>query len=412
MTFILITVYCSSDNQPFSGEYPKSFQLIIESSSDLERNDALITVDLEDILAVHPDFNPEAFIILNNVLELPSQANDLNNDDLPDEMVSWCSVPPQSTTTLTVRFAPDGRKSRQYVKRTQAELSVKVGGKFIQRKYEGGDFKNVDYLRVPPEHTDHSNYIRYEGPGWESDKVGYRFYLDWRNGFDIFGKKVSHMVLQNIGLDGFESYHHMSDWGMDVLKVGSALGIGGMGIWLDGKAQRVSETDSIDCRITANGPVQSSILTHYFGWKAGDVKCDLTSKLTIEAGSRLTRNDLEITGNPPNLCTGLVNLDSVSVFHSSEATGQWRYLATWGKQSLNNDNLGMAVIFRNSDQPEINQDQHNLAVILKPTDGKVTYYFLAAWEKEPEGVTSELQFRQDLDNTIRQLDTPLKVSIK
>ena len=38
----------------------------------------------------------------------------------------------------------------------------------------------------------------------ESDQVGYRFYLDWRNGFDIWGKVSPMMMLKKTGLDGFD----------------------------------------------------------------------------------------------------------------------------------------------------------------------------------------------------------------
>ncbi|WP_300977302.1 DUF4861 family protein, partial [Flavobacterium sp.] len=72
--------------------------------------------------------------------------------------------------------------------KTYAEISVKEGGKWEGRKYIGGTFKNVQKLKLAPEHTDHSFDIRYEGPGWESNKIGYRLYLDWRNAIDIFGK--------------------------------------------------------------------------------------------------------------------------------------------------------------------------------------------------------------------------------
>ena len=98
------------------------------------------------------------------------------------------------------------------VKRTLAEISHKVNGNWEENKYIGGEWQNVSILKVPQEHTDHSEYIRYEGPGWESDKVGYRFYLDWRNAVDIFGKKTNDMVLQEVGLDGFSSYHEPADW--------------------------------------------------------------------------------------------------------------------------------------------------------------------------------------------------------
>ena len=34
------------------------------------------------------------------------------------------------------------------------------------------------------------------------------------------------MVLPEVGLDGYDSYHEMSDWGADILKVGNRLGMG------------------------------------------------------------------------------------------------------------------------------------------------------------------------------------------
>ena len=105
----------------------------------------------------------------------------------------------------------------------------------------GGSFKNVNHVTNPPQYTDHSEYIRYEGPGIESDMAGYRVYLDWRNGFDIFGKTTPGLVLQDVGQDGYDSYHEMSDWGADILKVGQSLGMGGYGYWDGNKTILVSE---------------------------------------------------------------------------------------------------------------------------------------------------------------------------
>ena len=113
---------------------------------------------------------------------------------------------------------------------TYAELSTAEGGQWQGRVYEGGtSFKNVEELWVPQQHTDHSWYLRYEGPGWESSKVGYRLYLDWRNAIDIFGKVTDQMILDQVGQDNFDSYHNPQPWGQDILKVGKALGIGSYG---------------------------------------------------------------------------------------------------------------------------------------------------------------------------------------
>jgi hypothetical protein len=71
-----------------------------------------------------------------------------------------------------------------------AELSIAQGGQWEEGKYiNRTSFKKTNYLKLPDSHTDHSYFIRYEDPGWESDKVAYRLYVDWRNAIDIFGKK-------------------------------------------------------------------------------------------------------------------------------------------------------------------------------------------------------------------------------
>jgi len=130
-----------------------------------------------------------------------------------------------------------------------AEISVKEGGKWNGRKYEGGTFKNVQSLRVPESHTDHSFYIRYEGPGWESNKVGYRLYLDWRNAIDIYGKLTDTLVLPQVGQDGFDSYHKMSNWGADILKVAKGLGVGSIGRVIDNEMYHFKEVDSTFAKV-------------------------------------------------------------------------------------------------------------------------------------------------------------------
>jgi hypothetical protein len=219
------------------------------------------------------------------------------------------------------------------------------------------------------------------------------------------------MILQNVGLDGFDSYHEMSDWGMDILKVGESLGLGTVGIWLKNKAERVSSIDSSTCEIIENGSLRSQIQTKYFGWKTEAGKFDLISNLTIDAGSRLTKHTLQLTDNPPNLCTGIVKMENTIVFTSPVKDNGWMYLATYGKQSLAGDSLGLAIIFRKNDVIKLTEDTNSHVIVLKPTNNSLTYYFLAAWEKEPNGIRSCNQFVQYLNETVRRLDSPILIKI-
>ena len=300
--------------------------------------------------------------------------------------------------------------------KTQAEISVKEGGKWVwvtknngnqQYEYQGGHWKNVDSLWVDKKHTDHSFDIRYEGPGWESDKIGFRFYLDWRNAADIFGKKVDTLVLQNVGIDGFDSYHEMSAWGVDILEVGNSLGIGTIAHWADSMANRVAKTDSVYSEVTYSGILESKITTKYYGWEYAGGKTNLTSGLSIRAGSYLTKEHL-ISGEPvDNFCTGMVKMDSTTVLVSPEGHGEWAYLATFGVQSLQNDHMGLFIFYRKKDFMENTEDQFSHVVVLRPEGKELTYYYGGVWEQDASHIDTMEKMEAFLEKQLALLNSDM-----
>lgn len=396
--------------QDLSKQFPLSIYVKVSNPMNTSRQEAFVFVSEKNL---PKNFNNKAFVVLDNDKEITSQFNSADVD-YRGIIVVLPEMAANESRVLEVRYAKSGEIKREYSKRTQAELSYKTGGEWKGREYIGGTFKNTDYLRVPPEHKDHSWFLRYEGPGWESDKVGYRFYLDQRNASDVYGKLTTDMVLQQVGLDGFESYHHMQSWGMDVMKVGKSLGIGSIGAMANGKITRVEKTDSVTSRITENGNVYSSILTNYYGWKIGEKKHNLQSRITIHAGTRLTHQFLTLTNNPENIYTGIVKDQKAVLLRNKGDASNFGYIATYGKQSLNGDGdeLGLAVFFRASDATEFTEDEFSHIVKLKPTSGNVEYYFLAAWVLEPNGIKDQQQFESYLKKVASELASPVKVEVK
>lgn len=403
---LLVTALFASCASPEEREFPELFTVTVKNPFDVDRSDVMIHLPSDKI---NGDFNPSAFIVLDESVGIPSQYNK-SDQDFKGIVLVLDKLKANETKILTVRYKKEGESKRTYTKRTQAELSHKVGGEWKEREYIGGEFKNVDFLRVPSEHKDHSWFIRYEGPGWESDKVEYRFYLDQRNAVDVFGKKVPEPSLQKAGLDGFDSYHELQEWGMDVLKVAKSLGVGSIG-YLDTAAVRVEVTDSVTCRVTENGDVYSSILTNYYGWNTGKIKTDLTSRLTIHAGSRVTHCIIDVTGELDNLCTGLIKDSKAERFSKEANESGYGYLASYGRQSLNNDNLGIAVLFSYDKFMEFTNDANSHIVKLKPNQGKLDYYLVAAWEGEPEGIKTKEEFIAYLDKVAAELANPVQLTI-
>jgi hypothetical protein len=407
LTILLLLNISCRRNAGHSGTSQISASISVTNPLEISYEDALVEIDINSLFADSIPGTIDSFVLVLDTV-YPFQLNDNDRDGKADELLFVCSLKPGEEKVFTF-MKPDKYHPLAFKKRTQAEISVKVGGEWKERKYIGGTFKNIKYLRVPPEHTDHSFYIRYEGPGWESDRVGYRFYLDWRNAVDIFGKKVDTMVLQNVGQDGFDSYHEPAPWGMDILKVGNSLGLGSIGTWYKGKANRVEVTDSVVCKIVANGPVQSAIKTKYYGWKAGDIKTDLISILSIHAGSRMTRYQIHLSEELDNICTGIVKHEMTEKIVQDSVKGKWTYLATYGKQSLADDYLGMAIFFRSDNLAELSEDEESHVVILKPDSYKLEYYFAAAWENEKDGIKNIDEFREYLETTVIKLNNPLLI---
>ncbi len=400
---------CSSKKQETSTEDADGFLTIeVENPLDKPRTGVMVHVAAKDL---GDSFDAASFVVLDGATEIPSQ---YNKKDTGKEGIVFVvdQLDANAKKTYTIGTASNGTQT--YKKRTQSEISVRTGGQFENRKYVGGGpFENIDSLRVPDEHTDHSFYIRYEGPGWESDIIGYRLYLDWRNAIDIFAKTTDDMVLQNVGQDGFDSYHDMADWGMDVLKVGKSLGVGSLSTFHDGQANRVDKTDSVISKILENGDVYSAVQNDYFGWEVAGSKVDVLSKLSIHAGTRLSHYEVTLEGDQlDNMSTGIGKDDKAKLFTSEGGNGKWGYIATFGNQSLNDDNLGLAVLFSNDDFMEFTGDEYSHVVKLKPSAGKVDYYFLGAWELEPNGITQEEDFIAYVNKTAEELANPVKVSVK
>ncbi len=341
---------------------------------------------------------------------VPSQIIDRSGDGENDGIFVLVDYAPAQTRELVI-INSDAREATA-PKLTQAELSHRVGGHWQPRKknpdlqeYVGGEFKNVEQLTPPDQHTDHSWYIRYEGPGIESDKVGYRIYLDERNGFDIFGKTTHDMVLQNIGHDGFDSYHELSHWGMDILKVGSSLGAGGYGYWTGDAVQLVSDVEGWDARVIDNGNLYSAIQITYKDWQIAGQTLDLTADMSMHGGSRLVHTRLTLSEPLENIAIGLVKHPGTELIQGDiDITGKaYTYVASWGTQSLNNDKLGMALLFRKGDRMEQTVDDHNYVSVMNAAGEDVDYYFLAAWEKELNGITSRDEFVAYLEKEVEKL---------
>jgi hypothetical protein len=395
LIFLLISIYW--------GQEIYSQHIMVKNLSPHPQKDYIVEIPIEKLSLSLANY----IIVTEKGEELPIEVvSDLKGNQ--KAIFPIAQLPANATEEFSIKkgFA------HNYPKRTYAELAHKIGGKFVNNKYEG-DFSWVkpNYLRVPDGFTDHAYFVKYEGPGWESDKVGFRFYLDWRNAIDIFGKKTPHIVLPFVGVDGYDNYNKMAVWGMDNMKVGESLGIGSIAIWNGNKAVRVEDRDSVICFIPADGKIRSQVMTSYYGWNANGTKCNLQSLITIDAGSRASHMELKIDKNIENIATGIRKDKNAELIIPENSNGEWTYIATFGKQSLNNDMMGLAIFYKEKQLEKITEDNLNHVIILKPENGYVEYYFMTTWELDWEPVKDKATFDKCINEVLYRLNHPVSITI-
>lgn len=407
---LLITLFiisCSDTNE-------RTISLAVHNPSSIERESEFVLIDLNILKEKYSDFNSNAFRIFDREAELPYQIIDNNLAGFA------LHIEPAASKRIKITYLKEGKMSLKYPSKTYAEIAMKVDYDFKNGKYLGGRFQNFSKVRILDDHTDHNALFKYEGPGWESDKVGYRLYIDWRNRIDIFGKQTKDLVLSNVGINDLDanddSYHYMQEWGKDIFKVGSSLGIGSFGMMVNDEIIMVSKRDSVICEIIENGPVQAAVKIDYFGWEVDKRKFDLCAQLSIISASRLTEVQLTANNNPENFVTGFAKHANTE-FSSAINQNEWSYISLYGVQTAADygdprnaiDNLGIAVFFLEKDLIGQTETEDSYVLILKPTEGKLNYYFAAAWEQEHEGIKTYEEFINYLDETLIILNQPLEV---
>ncbi len=282
--------------------------------------------------------------------------------------------------------------------RVLVTLNVQDGGRLEGDPANGGAIKGgVFHLRTrftpPKSHFIHDGLIAFEGIGWESDRVMYRLYLDERNVPDLFGKYGTDMVYPGIGR-GFDDYQYPRTWGGDIYKVGNALGMGGIGFLRGGKATQTGPS-TITGRVVANGPV-----TAVAGVDAdalGGGKGSLHATYAISAGDTVTRVDAVATGTTDPLVAGLTVHPGDTVITPDAGGAEWSYIAVWGKQEHDQDEVGTALFYRPASVEGMSANDGQTQFVTFRSRTEAHYAFAGRWVYENKAVAGNRAVK-DIDS--------------
>jgi len=368
-------------------------EITVTNPAQLERPDELIVLKRNAIEKKTGNIPAGKFVkVIINSQPVAVQYDDLDSDGAWDELAFLYSFKPGEKINLSfsISDAPATIKAvvRAHVRQRKKNADDSFGPVITKDTMPAGN-PPTDFSKVPL-----PPYLT-EGPAWENDKVAFRLYFDTRNGKDVFGKLIPGMVMDTIGVNHNNSYHELSNWGMDILHVGKSLGAGSVAIAAkdaNGKDTLMrlggANIKSQVYKVIADGPVRA-VFSIKYQWEINGKPVQITDETSIWGGQYFYETTLNISGVPADakLVTGFA--DFFDNQPGQIDTAGTKIFYSYGPQSENKDDLGLAVAIHSPSFASYKRMTDTLGDIRNSylvsqqitQGGTVTYRFYAAWGK-------------------------------
>jgi hypothetical protein len=381
LTISIVILGISASSRPGQAQagFEKSFKLKLTNPLKTALPNQAIVIPIADVVKSVPDFNAENCEFLAAGQAVPFQADDLTGDGKADELAFVLSLPP-GATILTGRYSPTGSRPNPFPVRTYARLAWE---------------------------TQNANI------GWESNCAAYRFY--WGQ-FEAFGKLDKTLIMNLFTTTTI--YHNIQPWGMDILHVGNASGLGGISLWEgDTRLSTVNPAgkgeNQYERKVVAFGPVRSIArvdISHI-----GPAKAQYTVTLLMSCfnDNTYSRNAITVTSSAGGqvVFSPAIQKLAKETWGLDKAKG---YLETWGDGAPGAGDVGLATIFNPGECVGFAESDLDRFVKLSVPSGVAkTYWTLGGWH---QGLTAPQPpqaagWKSEVAETAARVLAPVKIEV-
>ncbi len=231
---------------------------------------------------------------------------------------------------------------------------------------------------------------------WENDKIAFRAYGPAlrsgaeNGGVDCWLKRVPYPIINKWYKEDKEGkpYHIDHGEGYDPYHVGSTLGCGGIGLWINGEL--VTSETFVSWKVIQCEPKESVFKLSY-AWEHGGHKYELTKHMSIRQGDRLFKTvaafkkDGEVAKDLP-VAIGLTTHDGKAKVSKDLKAG---WVACW--EEIDGSDLGTGVVM---DPKQIESDvvvesekpdeSHALLIAKTNDKGQVSWWAGYGWARAGE----------------------------
>ena len=279
------------------------------------------------------------------------QAVDNDGDTNPDQLIFQADFAPRETKTFKVTTGP-------------------------VRVYKKEDFKA--YGRF--------NRERFDDFVWENDRTAHRMYgkalETWQkepltsSTVDAWMKRTPRLVVNEWYM--VDNYHADTGEGADFYSAGPSRGVGGNGLWANGKLA-VSK-NFVQSRVLAQGPIRVLFELTYEPFDAAGTSVTEVKRVRLDAGQSLNRFESHYkAAGPLTTAIGIKKADVAS--KELSAAGGW--LATWEpiKKGAEGHMGGAVIVDPKLYQEQVEDDRNLLLVTKVPESGVAAYWAGTGWDR-------------------------------
>lgn len=333
--------------------------------------------------------------------EVLCQAIDNDGDYHPDAVIFQSDFAPGQTKTFTAYVG----KKHWYTKD-----QFRAYGRFNRERF--GDF------------------------AWENDRIAHRAYgkalETWKeepltsSTIDVWCKKTPKLVINDWYM--MDHYHADTGEGADLYSAGTSRGVGGNGLWTDGKLW-VSK-NFVNSRVLADGPIRVMFQLTYEAFDVNGNKVKEIKRVTLDAGQNLDHFQSFYTPeNPEDLVTGIgiektdltaaevrkgIKPGSMAERHPGimsekdlDAAHGW--LTT--EQPLSEGSLNAAIIVNPANFIKATHDKQNVLILAKVPENNVASYWAGFSWSESGQFKSYSDWKTYINHFARGLESPIQVTV-
>ena len=454
---------------PGGNQKISKIRLSIQNILPIHRKKVPIVLTGAQLRKVNPDFTFKAYSVVTGKapreVMIPAQADDLNYDGERDQLCFLLDLESEETKEVSILYDPNVKATLtlDINKQTRAaifpELNavaaiesnliaylLKPNGAFVAYGKKRSELFSVDVMFQPeldygrpisPELRHHFEnnaitlsqqvQIDIEKPEqlWvardlENQEVYFirKSYNDLVSGL---GQEVEAeeqlSVSKSIGLSLNELLKPETSEMIPLTPLNGLIGCGGIALWHKKEAEMIPlPTEGDYVRILADGSIRSIVQRILPAWDVQGETFRFTSTTFVYAENPWIEHHVHIDGNLPTdyaIVTGIPHLNGT---YSTDEKQGWVW--TWGTDPKGIDTLGTALIAlsgrdlhtTNSPADHDTLDNPLLRVILTPNEGGIlAYRTFAIWGGGIDGIETETEFAQLVQDTTTALKTPPQI---